>query len=360
MALDNKTILITGGLGQIGVTLIQHLQATYATATIHVLDLKTPDPGSLRDTQKVTYHAGNVTDQAVVSEIFDAVKPEIVFHTAGLIPQIALKLGMDNEESYMKVNLEGTKIVLEESRRVGVKAFVYTSSADVVKGKSWDNLNGVNEDYPIPTVFDGLYAKSKAKAETQVLTASDSSFPTTALRTHAAFSAYDANIIPLFLAAPRNIRLGSGTNLYDFTYAPNLALAHELAAVNLLTSKTAAGKAFFVTNAEPVEFKTFLGWIYDADDGVEDGKKVKATTIPIGVAKPLLWLWGKVGKVTGTRPLLTLQDLGDSVSQRWFDNGRARELLNYVPTIGLREGVKLAVEGYKAAKEREGKKEGIP
>jgi sterol-4alpha-carboxylate 3-dehydrogenase (decarboxylating) len=114
-----------------------------------------------------------------------------------------------------------------------------------------------------------------------------------------------------------------------------------------------------VTNAEPVEFKTFLGWIYDAADGDRKGntKGKEATTVPISVAKPLIWVGEKVGKITGKRPLLIVKDLGDSVAQRWFDNGRARDVLGYVPEVSLREGVNSAVEGYKAAKERAGKEQ---
>lgn len=111
-----------------------------------------------------------------------------------------------------------------------------------------------------------------------------------------------------------------------------------------------------MTNAEPVDFKTFLGWIYDAADGAEgDPKRKNATTISVGLAKPLIWFGEKVGKVTRKRPLLTVKDLGDSVAERWFDNGRAKELLGYVPKMGLKEGVRKSVEGYKAAEEKEGK-----
>ncbi len=63
----------------------------------------------------------------------------------------------------MEVNLEGTRIVLEEAKRIGVQAFVYTSSADVVKAHSWEDLKGVDEDMPIPEVFDSAYGRSKVK-----------------------------------------------------------------------------------------------------------------------------------------------------------------------------------------------------
>jgi sterol-4alpha-carboxylate 3-dehydrogenase (decarboxylating) len=53
--------------------------------------------------------------------------------------------------------------VLEEAKKAGVKAFVYTSSADVVKGNSWQDLKGVDEEMPIPEVFDSSYGKSKVR-----------------------------------------------------------------------------------------------------------------------------------------------------------------------------------------------------
>ncbi|KAK9234086.1 hypothetical protein V1525DRAFT_414178 [Lipomyces kononenkoae] len=65
-----------------------------------------------------------------------------------------------------------------------------------------------------------------------------------------------------------------GSNLYDFTYAPNLARAHVLAAENLLSITpaeasnplSAAGKSFFVTNAEPMPFGTFTEMLWAAFD----------------------------------------------------------------------------------------------
>jgi sterol-4alpha-carboxylate 3-dehydrogenase (decarboxylating) len=117
--------------------------------------------------------------------------------------------------------------------------------------------------------------------------------------------------------------------------------------------KTAAGKAFFVTNSEPVAFKEFLGWIYEAFDdedkiaGDERGgegkkrgkkqKKEKVTEIPVKVAKPLIWVGEKVSRMTGKKAPLTSKELGDSVAERWFENGRAREVLGYVPAVGLKD-----------------------
>jgi sterol-4alpha-carboxylate 3-dehydrogenase (decarboxylating) len=132
------------------------------------------------------------------------------------------------------------------------------------------------------------------------LSSSSITLPTTAIRTHAVFSANDNNLLPPMLSAPRNVHLGSGQNLYDFTYAPNLAHAHVLAAQNLLSvtpaepsnPASAAGKPFFVTNAEPLPFRTFMNMLWAADDARRgrEPAKAKAATIPRRLAWGLTWV----------------------------------------------------------------------
>jgi sterol-4alpha-carboxylate 3-dehydrogenase (decarboxylating) len=132
MSLDNRIVLITGGCGQVGFAITEYLQSHHPTTKIHILDLTPPSTQS----QTITYHTGSITDVSTISSIFSLIKPEIVFHTAGLIPSIAARLGLDTEKDLLEVNLEGTRIVLEKAKKMGVKAFAYTSSADVVKGNS--------------------------------------------------------------------------------------------------------------------------------------------------------------------------------------------------------------------------------
>ena len=164
MSLNNTTILITGGLGQIGLAILHALQKRYPTAHLHVLDLQIPGIEDVRYLEGVKYHKGDIANRDAVGGLMGEIKPGVIFHTAGLIPQIAARLGLDTREGYMGVNVEGTRILLDEAGRVGsVRCFVFTSSADVVKGNSWQDLKGVGEDMPIPGVFDGWYAESKVR-----------------------------------------------------------------------------------------------------------------------------------------------------------------------------------------------------
>jgi sterol-4alpha-carboxylate 3-dehydrogenase (decarboxylating) len=162
MTLDGATVLVSGGCGQVGIAIVQHLQAHYPSTHIVVLDLAKPEASHARNINNVTYFPGDITKMDTVQEVFNRVRPLVVFHTAGLIPQIAKRLHMNDQKHYMAVNVQGTKNLLEAAQRVGsVRAFVHTSSADVIKGDSWGDLKGVDESMPIPATFDDFYAESK-------------------------------------------------------------------------------------------------------------------------------------------------------------------------------------------------------
>jgi sterol-4alpha-carboxylate 3-dehydrogenase (decarboxylating) len=165
------------------------------------------------------------------------------------------------------------------------------------------------------------------------------------------------------LSAPRNIHLGSGHNLYDFTYAPNLGHAHVLAAQNLLSvspadpsnAASAAGKAFFVTNDEPLPFRTFLTMVWAASDASTGRQQVQAQcmAIPRPVATALVWISEKASRIARKEPVLTVSNLGDSLAQRWFDNSSAKAILGYVPSTTVARGLDEAMAGWKTAAKAE-------
>jgi sterol-4alpha-carboxylate 3-dehydrogenase (decarboxylating) len=163
MALDGATILVTGGCGQVGMAIVEYLRAHYPDATIAVLDLSKLGLGHGSFINNVTYFSGDITDEARMREVVETVKPLVIFHTAGLIPSVAKRLNMNSESGYTKINVEGTRHILGAAKTVGsVRAFVLTSSCDVVKGNAWQDLVNVNETMPIPERYiSGHYAKSK-------------------------------------------------------------------------------------------------------------------------------------------------------------------------------------------------------
>ncbi|KAK9428040.1 hypothetical protein V1505DRAFT_238030 [Lipomyces doorenjongii] len=61
--------------------------------------------------------------------------------------------------------------------------------------------------------------------ESFITSSSTAILPTTAIRPQGVFGDNDTSVIPTILSIPRNIDVSSGNNLYDFTYAPNVARA---------------------------------------------------------------------------------------------------------------------------------------
>ena len=70
---------------------------------------------------------------------------------------------------HIKVNIEGTKNVIEQAQKHGVRKFVWTSSASVVFDGS--DQDGVDETYPYPIRPVDDYSETKATAEQLVLAA---------------------------------------------------------------------------------------------------------------------------------------------------------------------------------------------
>lgn len=112
-------------------------------AKVSVVDLRTTNnrlPGA-------QYYDGDITSVDSMMEVFRAVKPEIVIHTAS--PSML----EGNKPLLRKVNVDGTKTLLEvaggEHGDWGgkCKAFVYTSSSSVVHDTQ-SNLVNVDEEWP--------------------------------------------------------------------------------------------------------------------------------------------------------------------------------------------------------------------
>jgi NADH dehydrogenase len=131
-----STILVTGGAGVMGSVLVKHLAD--AGNRVRVLTLAGDPNVSRLAGYDIDIRYGNVSDSSTLSRICDGV--ETVYHLAAII--IAF-----DERLYERINVGGTRAVVDEAVRSGVRHFIHVSSASVV--------------YPRPTA----YSLSKRAAE---------------------------------------------------------------------------------------------------------------------------------------------------------------------------------------------------
>ncbi|MFV2070635.1 MAG: NAD-dependent epimerase/dehydratase family protein, partial [Pirellulales bacterium] len=168
-------------------------------------------------------------------------------------------------QQYFDVNTRGTDHVLAGCRRHRVPLLVYTSSPSV----TFDGQpqQGVDESEPYARRWLCHYPHSKALAEQRVLEASGTgSLRCCALRPHLIWGPRDRHLIPRLLERARQgtlRRVGDGTNLIDTIYVENAALAHLQAADALAAGRPLAGKAYFISQGEPLPCWAWIDRILD-------------------------------------------------------------------------------------------------
>jgi FlaA1/EpsC-like NDP-sugar epimerase len=129
--LSRKTILVTGAAGSIGSEIVRQL-SRFATQKIILVDQAETPSFHLENELKKNYshvkfktHLGDVTNVYKMEQIFRQYQPEIVFHAAAYkhVP-----LMEDNPHEALRVNVGGTRVIVELSVKYGVKKFVMISS----------------------------------------------------------------------------------------------------------------------------------------------------------------------------------------------------------------------------------------
>jgi sterol-4alpha-carboxylate 3-dehydrogenase (decarboxylating) len=122
------TVLVVGGCGFLGHHIVDRL--TKYKCNIAVLDLSTTR--NRHASSSITYHDGDITSRESLLPTFQKLKPAVVIHTASPTVVGANWNKKAADALYKKVNVDGTRMLLEVAKETGVKAFVYTSSASVV------------------------------------------------------------------------------------------------------------------------------------------------------------------------------------------------------------------------------------
>ncbi|KAF1836715.1 C-3 sterol dehydrogenase/C-4 decarboxylase family protein [Decorospora gaudefroyi] len=358
-------VLVVGGCGFLGSHIVNLITKRHPQTQVAVLDLRTTS--NRHASSNVSYHDGDITDAAAMKTVFSQLKPDAVIHTAA--PHFDLP-----PEIHDKVNVGGTKVLLQAAQESGVKAFVYTSSASIILDPRTELINA-DERWPLCTGDDQpeYYTTTKAYAETAVLQANrkPENFLTCSIRPAGIFGERDVQTLPHMVKAYRKgqtkFQVGDNTNLFDFTYVENIAHGHILAVLALLHShqmlptvpldtERVDGEAFFITNGEPTYFWDFIRAVWH-----EAGDRLPLSSVwhlsadtawAIGtILETLFWLVGK-------KPNLTRAQVRYSSMSKYHSIAKARMRLGYAPLVSLEEGIKRGVQYILEAEKKAGEKKG--
>ncbi len=316
--------LVTGGGGFLGGYIVEQLVARGD----QVRSFGRGDYPELR-TLGVEVVQGDVRDEQQVTAACIGI--DVVFHVAGAA-------GIWGPwDHFYGINVVGTENVLAGCRRQGVGKLVFTSSPSV----TFDGRDqcGVDESTPYARRWLCHYPHTKALAEQRVLSANNDDLLTCALRPHLIWGPRDAQLVPRLLErarADKLRRIGDGRNLIDMVYVENAAAAHLLAADALTPGSPVCGRAYFISQGEPVNCWQWIDQLL-ALAGLPPVQK----SVPLPIARMagqgleiLYHLLGKQDEPPMTRFLAA--QLGRS---HYFDIRRATADLGYRPTVSTADGM---------------------
>ena len=279
----------------------------------------------------VETQVGDVRDADAVRRACDGV--DIVFHVAAVAG-----LG-EPWRRYYETNALGTRHIVRGCIETNVPRLVYTSSPSV----TFDGGEqcGVDESAPYPERWLAHYPHSKALAEQAVLEANGRhGLLTCSLRPHLIWGPRDRHLIPRLLNRARSGRLrrvGDGTNLIDMVYVENAAEAHLLAADALKPGSPVAGRAYFISQGEPVNC---WGWIDELLAMAGLPPVTKAVSLP--TAWRIGWLFECIWSALRLRsdPPMTRFLAAQLATSHYFDISAARRDFGYSARVSTDEGMR--------------------
>jgi len=287
-AFEGKRVLVTGGDGFIGKELVRQLIREGAEVTV-----------LSRSKTSASHHlCADITKADELADITGTY--DVVYHLAALV---SVRKSLQNPEETFKINVEGTKNMLEFAKRCNVKKFIFCSSC-MVYGH---NDGAVAETSPCGP--ENPYGKSKLEAE-KLVRESGRFFDVAIGRFFNAYgSGQEGDVIGLFIRnalGNKPLRIeGSGNQKRDFLHVRDIA--HALI---LLDDEKADG--------ETLNFATGEG------TSIND------------LAQAVIRMTKSASQIVRTK---AAQTEGSSIG----NIAKARKLLGWSPKIRLEEGLKEMV-----------------
>lgn len=259
---------------------------------------------------------------------------------------IAAKAGVwGRRRDYFSANVEGTRNLLAACREAGVRRFVHTSTPSVVF--SGEAFAGADESLPYGCNWLCHYAETKAQAEREALAANDpDGLRVCALRPHLIWGVGDPHLLPRVIARARAGRLrivGGGGNRVDITHVRNAAVAH-LQALAALGNGQAAGKAYFLSQGEPVVLWEWLNELLESLQVAPVRHRIsQRMAYQAGTVSE--WIWR--GLFLPGEPPMTRFVCTELCKDHWFSIEAARRDLDYRPEeFSTEEGVREFIEHF--------------
>jgi len=324
-------VLVTGGGGFVGGYVVDLLlERGYAVRSLG----RSPQP--TLETKGVEVICADLGDVDAVRAACRGV--DAVFH-------VAAKAGVWGDwDSFYQANVIGTRHVVEACRAEGVARLVYTSTPSVVF--NGQPIRGGGQELPYGCNWLCHYAHTKAMAEEEALTANSEQLRIVALRPHLIFGPGAPHLLPRVIESVKAGRLkivGDGTNRVDVSFVEDVAAAH-LNALDALEQGECAGKAYFISQGEPVELWPWLNQILKGLNCAPLSKRIPLKlAYAAGAMAESIW---KLTKRAGEPPITRFVAV-ELAKDHYFDLSAATRDLGYRPSVQMAVALERTIRDLK-------------
>lgn len=324
-----ERVLVTGATGFIGRRLTESL--VQDGRQVRCLVRPASPPTVLDDLRGrgVDLVSGDLMDRASLAKAVEDV--DVIYHLAAIFDYAAPRA------ITFKVNVEGTRNLLDACRSVRLEKFIHCSTIGVMGRTGRVPADETRPCHP----EDAPYPRSKFEAEGLVREYHRRfGLPAVVVRPAAVYGPRDHTLLNMFQLALRgrfNAILGSGENLVSFVHVTDVVRALLLA-----EAKGRVGEAYIVANGS-----TTLGRFMETIARTL-GTPPPTRHVPIGLVKFMAVLSAGKSRLVGGKPTFTRSSIDFATSDRVYDISKARNELGYEPRIGLEEGMRETVGWYRA------------
>lgn len=314
--LSNGTVLVTGGAGRLGRYIISSLLSNGITVRALVKDKE--------DVHKLPSgtvpFVGDITSQNIIIDACKGV--DTVYHFAAIVSQRE-----GGHKEILRVNTEGTRIILEAADLSGVKKLVLASTVDVYGSKRKELLTEDKEPKP-----NDVYGHSKLLAEKQI-TSFKGNLSYTILRMSAIYGPeYKHSFFKIFrmIDNEKAYMIGNGKNSLSLIHIRDVASAMLL----VRESPKANNKIYNLSDGKSYTQEYLFQLACELLNKKEKIKSVNEF----------------LAKILAKKANITIDDLRFITSNRLISIEKISNELGFYPKTDIKSGAKELVDLYKASK----------
>ena len=321
--------LITGATGFVGSRLAEALIERGHDVRGLVRDV---DRASALRARGVEVVQGDMTDAGSLRRAVDGV--EQVFHTAALVGD------WPDPAEIRRVNVQGTRSLVESARDAGVRRIIHFSSLAV-----YGNRHHRGTDESAGYRYGDPYTDAKIDSERAVLEAAErGEIEAVSLRPGFVYGPGDRTLVPKILDAlsgGKFVFVGDGGKQMNCVYVDDVVEAALLAGA----SATASGRVYNITDGSIPALRDFIGFITEYT-----GLPMPTRHVPPVIAVPGCYTSEYVGHLLRVKraPLMNISRLRFLHYNQHYSIARARAELGYAPRFTHRQGLPPTLDWFAA------------